>query len=400
MANYNALLNVKSPEEYAAERQQLKASELTNALNSQKVDAYKQEQQRASQLRNLLSGGADSSVLRSGGFLTEAADMDKSAAEVGLKKSQASKYEADATEQKLKTAQAQLSAIYNAASGARDQQSYSMALEGLRNSGVDISTIPPQFDPAYVENAKTQALTQLQRLEDMRKQQDFGLRKDQFGEAQRHNKASEAATIRGQNLTDARSREGNVLKAAEIQAGGKPPPGYRWRGDGTLEAIPGGPGDKLPEAQQKQVVGTQNLRSAISEYRAALSDFGALDALNPAKRATMGTKYNNMMLQAKEAYNLGVLNGPDFEILQSVITDPRSAKGVITPKSALDTQASELDRIMGGVAETSSQLKPRGAGQSAPKAKSLSGQDRQALDWANANPNDPRAAKIRQKLGM
>jgi hypothetical protein len=34
------------------------------------------------------------------------------------------------------------------------------------------------------------------------------------------------------------------------------------------------------------------------------------------------------------------------------------------------------------------------------KAAQLSGDDKQALDWANANPNDPRAAKIKQKLGM
>ena len=27
-------------------------------------------------------------------------------------------------------------------------------------------------------------------------------------------------------------------------------------------------------------------------------------------------------------------------------------------------------------------------------------EDRQALDWANANPNDPRAAQIKQRLGV
>jgi hypothetical protein len=30
----------------------------------------------------------------------------------------------------------------------------------------------------------------------------------------------------------------------------------------------------------------------------------------------------------------------------------------------------------------------------------LTGQDDAALSWANANPNDPRAAKIKQKLGV
>lgn len=158
--------------------------------------------------------------------------------------------------------------------------------------------------------------------------------------------ASVAVQVRGQNMVDARHRE-------EIAAGGKPPPGYRWTPQGTLSAIPGGPGDKLPEAQQKQVVGVNNLSNAIAEYRDQLKGFGAIDFAKPDARAVMGTKYNNMMLLAKEAYNLGVLNGPDFEILQSVITDPRSARGVFTSKDALDKQASELDRIMQKVAQVS-----------------------------------------------
>lgn len=32
--------------------------------------------------------------------------------------------------------------------------------------------------------------------------------------------------------------------------------------------------------------------------------------------------------------------------------------------------------------------------------KELSGQDKAAMDWANANPNDPRAAKIKERLGV
>lgn len=179
--------------------------------------------------------------------------------------------------------------------------------------------------------------------------------------------ASNAIQIRGQNLTDARGREANDLKRQEIAAGGKPPPGYRWKGD-VLEAIPGGPGDKLPESQQKQVVGVNNLSNAISEYRTALKGWDGLDTLSPDARATMGTAYNNMMLQAKEAYNLGVLNGPDYQILQSVVTDPRSVIGAFTSKTALDKQASELDRIMSGVGKVSSQARqPQQAANATPK---------------------------------
>lgn len=35
-----------------------------------------------------------------------------------------------------------------------------------------------------------------------------------------------------------------------------------------------------------------------------------------------------------------------------------------------------------------------------PKPKELSAQDKQALDWANSNPTDPRAIQIKQKLGL
>jgi hypothetical protein len=46
--------------------------------------------------------------------------------------------------------------------------------------------------------------------------------------------------VRGQDLTDSRARE---LRADATANGGKPPPGYRWKPDGSMEAIPGGPAD-------------------------------------------------------------------------------------------------------------------------------------------------------------
>lgn len=182
---FGNLLNApKSPEEYALERQQAESGALTNALNRQKVDEYTKGIERQNQLRTLLSGGADSSALRQAGFLDEASNWDKNAAEVGLKKSQGMKAEAEAQHAQLKAASERLGMIYNAASGAKDQQSYTMALQGLRAAGVDVSGIPDVFDPAYVENAKSQALTQMQRVEQALKQQ-------QFGETVRHNKSVE-----------------------------------------------------------------------------------------------------------------------------------------------------------------------------------------------------------------
>jgi hypothetical protein len=164
------------------------------------------------------------------------------------------------------------------------------------------------------------------------------------------NALTRGVTIRGQNMTDSRSREKNAIDSGN--GFGKPPAGYRFASDGSLEAISGGPADKLPDANQKQITGTKNLSNAIAEYKGELGNWNKIDTLLPDKRAAMGTKYNNMMLQAKEAYNLGVLNGPDLDILTSVITDPRSAVGAITSNEALRSQATELDRIMNDVAST------------------------------------------------
>ena len=163
----------------------------------------------------------------------------------------------------------------------------------------------------------------------------------------------------GELLTNQRGWAELGIKQQEVAMGGKPPPGYRWTPEGNLAAIPGGPGDKLSDAQTKQVLGVQNLQSAISDYRNALESFPTTGIVNPNDRARMGTFYNNMMLQAKEAYNLGVLNGPDYDILTSVITDPRSIKGAITSKSALDMQAANLDKLMRKIGETTSVVRPR-----------------------------------------
>lgn len=118
----------------------------------------------------------------------------------------------------------------------------------------------------------------------------------------------------------------------------------------TRQVLPG-VAPKPGEAAQKQQVGVHNTRAALTEYRNALKDFAMTDIASPDARARMGTVYNNALLQAKEAFNLGVLNGPDYMILQQVLTNPASLKGGITSKKALDAQAEKLDEIMGRIGQ-------------------------------------------------
>lgn len=112
----------------------------------------------------------------------------------------------------------------------------------------------------------------------------------------------------------------------------------------------------LPEGANKQVTGATNLKDAIVNYKDTLKGFSTLDMANPDARANMGNAYNNMMLQAKEAYNLGVLNGPDYEILQSVVKDPTKTSSLLVSKNALEKQANDLstqaDKIISNVYKT------------------------------------------------
>jgi hypothetical protein len=196
-------------------------------------------------------------------------------------------------------------------------------------------------------------MTQAQRLEQVWKQKGYDLDVQKAGESARHNKAQEGLTARGQNLADARSRESNEInrQAARTQVL-ETADGVMLVDKGTglsrpAATINGQPlAGKLPEAARKQISGIDALGAAIDDYRAQLKKWGAVDIARPDARAAMGTAYNNMMLQAKEAYNLGVLNGPDYSILTSVVTDPTTLKGAITSNGAMDQQASELDRLM------------------------------------------------------
>jgi hypothetical protein len=75
-------------------------------------------------------------------------------------------------------------------------------------------------------------------------------------------------TMRGQNMTDSRARDSN-----NINAQGKPPTGFRWREDGNLEAIPGGPGEKsanVSEGERKSATLLKRLEGSLTQLNTAI----------------------------------------------------------------------------------------------------------------------------------
>ena len=101
--------------------------------------------------------------------------------------------------------------------------------------------------------------------------------------------ASNALTMRGQNMTDSRAREGLAIQRSNAMEGGpmgKPPAGYRWKPDGTLEAILGGPADPATKADKAPTEAQS--KDFLFASRADAADRLATEALKKASVSGAG----------------------------------------------------------------------------------------------------------------
>lgn len=117
------------------------------------------------------------------------------------------------------------------------------------------------------------------------------------------------------------------------------------------------------------------------------------------QRDIIASARNQLFVAVKNATGLSAQNlnsNVEFTTWLNSLTDP--SRSIESNLAILDN----MERFIasGGkysARTASGKVKPAGA---PPAPRALTAEDRQALDWANANPNDPRAAQIRQRLGM
>ena len=114
--------------------------------------------------------------------------------------------------------------IADLTSSATDQASYDMALERLREYGVDTSKIPPTYDPKYVETQRNLAMTAAQRADERLRSRTVGVQERQIGLQEKEFK-EEATKGAG---------ESGMVKPPELEKG------ERWNADEQrVEAVPG-----------------------------------------------------------------------------------------------------------------------------------------------------------------
>lgn len=125
-------------------------------------------------------------------------------------------------------------------------------------------------------------------------------------------------------------------------------------GGGTTTVIPG-TGQKPGEGEVSGIRNQLNtvlpsMESALNGYEAALNDTSGfqrtLGPLGGAPTAKLKTLHTNALLQAKELFNLGVLNGPDYTLMTQMIDDPESATAMLRGKAGLLEQIKTFRSIL------------------------------------------------------
>jgi hypothetical protein len=97
----------------------------------------------------------------------------------------------------------------------------------------------------------------------------------------------------------------------------------------------------------KQVTGAINTIGAIDNYRNLVSEAARTGIVSPEQRAKLEAARNTMNLLGKEAYNLGVLNGPDLTIMNSLSVDFNNPKSLLLSKETLDGLVEKQRSVMG-----------------------------------------------------
>ena len=104
----------------------------------------------------------------------------------------------------------------------------------------------------------------------------------------------------------------------------------------------------------------QNLATPFKEYRQALKSFGSLDAGDPDQRAMSGNEVQQHDVAGQSLQPRRVERPRLRHSAKALLPILALSMALSHLKMLLILQAAELNRIASGVAQTSSQLKPRG----------------------------------------
>lgn len=213
----------------------------------------------------------------------------------------------------------------------------------------------------------------------------------------------------------------------------KAPAGYRYTANSELEPIPGGPaspGLSPKDIQKREAVFPQATSSVksfetkseqfIKELEKLRDDPGLDQITGPIYGRTPSVSREGSRAQSlydkifakggfqalqdmREASKTGgalgnVSNEEGRRLEKSVVGGLDRTQNIADVKQGINDFIDEIRVSQARVREAYDTTYSYKAGAGA--APQLSPQDKEALDWANSNPRDPRAAQIKQRLGV
>src|SRR3990172_6545404 len=201
---------VKSVAEYDAEASQAKQNKLAEMMGGMKMDEAKRGLAGENALAQLLAGGKSGADVATGlasqGFGNQSMAYTKQLGELAKQKASTEKDQIAATVQKLSLGAQILG-------GAKDQGSYDAARATAQANGLDVSRMPPQFDPAFVAQKLQEGQTVKEQLEQKWKQMEYStpnanavLSAGTQAAGQQIQRDGQQVQRRGQDKTDLRAR--------------------------------------------------------------------------------------------------------------------------------------------------------------------------------------------------
>jgi len=210
-------------------------------------------------------------------------------------------------------------------------------------------------------------------------------------------------------------RHFNERKTEASTAAGKPPSGYRYLPNGDLEPITGGPADQKAQATAGlKAAGVADVDSAIAVLRDAYDRLDAGGGITNTENGALGNVASSIS-SSGVGQVVGRALGTNNQSARNDIAMTRPAllaalmKATGMSAKQMDSNAElklwmatatdpTLDVGSNRRALANIERKYMGAGGSAPAAPTASPQDAQAMEWAKANPSDPRSKAIMERL--
>lgn len=369
-----------------------------NRLSQAQQAAAIQQAQREAELRNYLSTAdlsspeAQRNLLR---FGKSGAEIAKSIGEAETSALTREKTQLEIAAEKRKVAKSRLESMIGLLRGAVDEPSYQERLAIAGQQGFDLTGVPQQYNKSWIDSQLGQLLPLKDQLDEEERQFQRGIKKREVGVSE----ANVGLRRREAELSERKfEREGDLdfqARAEQFKAAGK------FKGEALAKAEA-----DLPGAVSRADTAIDLIDQMIGKK----GEKGEAAKPHPGFRGAVGAGVGTRFVPGTDAAGFQALydqvTGGAFlqayETLkgtgQITEVEGKKATAAITRMNLAQSESEFIkaarefqDAIRGGVER---------ARNKAGAPSQAASEDQQALDWANANPNDPRSAQIKARLGV